>query len=158
MHPNHPLLHRPSFRCAVDTLSQGIAEPPNVPTQYNGWVESVHPFFYNGEDYISDGKSLIPISTHVAAFQLLMALSIGTTLQIRGRRYSHNPKNFFHSAVHLSNRVSGSVSLPSQQSILLVVVQYIIALSTRVDVTSGLSHILLWRTLWTSEFTEKQAL
>lgn len=42
------------------------------------------------------------------------------------RRYSHNPKIFFHSAIDLSNRVFGSVSLPSLQSILLVVVHSLI--------------------------------
>ncbi|OBT73694.1 hypothetical protein VF21_06213 [Pseudogymnoascus sp. 05NY08] len=76
MHPNHPLLHRPSFRCTVDALYQGIAEPSDAPLQHNGWAASVQPFSYNGEDYISEGKRLIPISAHIAAFQLLMALSM----------------------------------------------------------------------------------
>lgn len=73
-----------------------------------------------------EGKRFIPISAHVAAFQLLMALSIGATLQIRSRRYSHYPKIFFQSAIDLSSRVFGNISLPSLQSILLVVVHSLI--------------------------------
>lgn len=126
MHPNHPFLHRPSFNCAVNALYQCTEEP--VPTTYqrNGWPASVHPFSFNGEDYISNGQSLVPISVHIAAFQLLMALSIGATLQIRSRRYSHNPKIFFNAAMGMSSRVFGSISLPVLQCVLLVIVHSLI--------------------------------
>jgi hypothetical protein len=126
MFPNHPFLHRPSFKCVVDALYDYIAEPTHSSAQNNGWSSSVKPFPYNGEEDISGSQKTIPISIHVAAFQLLLALSIGATLQIRSRRYSHNPKIFFQAATSLSNHVFGTISLPILQSILLVVVHSLI--------------------------------
>ena len=110
----------------MDALYECLAVSVKASSQHNGWPASVQSFSYNGEDYISQGLKIIPISAHVAAFQLLIALSVGATLQIRSRRYSHDPKIFFHSAISLSNCVFGSISLPSLQSILLVIVHSLV--------------------------------
>ncbi|KAH8592216.1 fungal-specific transcription factor domain-containing protein [Bisporella sp. PMI_857] len=127
MHPNHPFLHRPSFNYMINTLYQCIAATEiTASSKHNGWCANVEPFPYNGEEYLSEGQKRIPISAHIAAFQLLMALSIGATLQIRGRRYSHDPKLFFNSAIGLSSHVFGSISLPALQCILLVIVHGLI--------------------------------
>ncbi|RDW61670.1 hypothetical protein BP5796_11562 [Coleophoma crateriformis] len=126
MHPNHPFLHRPSFTCAVDALYHCAAAPEKASFQYNGWPTNIPPFPYNGEEYILQGQKLITISAHVAAFQLLIALSIGATLQIRSRKYTHNPKAFFNSAISISNHVFDSISLPVLQAVLLTIVHSLI--------------------------------
>ncbi|CZR52007.1 uncharacterized protein PAC_01884 [Phialocephala subalpina] len=126
MHPNHPFLHRPSFDNIVDALYQCVLNPPDTPIQYNGWPSTVAPFDYNGEEHISPGRQLIPISAHVAAFQYFVALSIGATLQIRSRKYSHNPEKFFNSAISLSTHVFGTISLPVLQAVLLLIVHSLI--------------------------------
>jgi hypothetical protein len=125
MHPNHPFLHRPSIEKIVDALYQCASSPSDTPIQYNGWPSNVEPFEYNGEECSGPGR-LIPISAHVAAFQLLITLSIGATVQIRNRKYSHNPGLFFNSAISLSKHVFGTISLPVLQAILLLIVHSLI--------------------------------
>ena len=110
----------------MEALYQCVAASTLAPYQQNGWPANLQPFSYNGEEFVPEDPKPIPISAHIAAFQLLMALSIGATLQIRGRRYSHNPKIFFNSAINLSTHVFGSISLPVLQSILLVIVHSLI--------------------------------
>jgi hypothetical protein len=126
MHPNHPFLHRPSFNSAVDALYQCVAVSAVASPQHNGWPASLQPFPYNGEESISQGQPHTLISPHVAAFHVFIALSIGATLEIRSRRYSHNPNFFFSSAISLSTRVFGSISLPVLQAVLLVIVHSLI--------------------------------
>ncbi|PVH85582.1 hypothetical protein DL98DRAFT_48820 [Cadophora sp. DSE1049] len=125
-HPNHPFLHRPSFETIVDALYQCVSCPVETPIQYNGWPSTVQPFAYNGEEHTYRGNRVIPISAHVAAFQLLVALSIGATLQIRKKKYSHSPGTFFNSAISLSKNVFGSISIPVLQSVLLLIVHSLI--------------------------------
>lgn len=62
----------------------------------------------------------------MAAFQLFVALSIGATLQIRKRKYNHNPSTFFKSAISLSKHVFGTISMPVLQSVLLLIVHSLI--------------------------------
>ena len=125
-HPNHPFLHRPSFERIVDALYQCISCTAETPIQYNGWPSTVQPFAYNGEEHTYRRNRVIPISAHVAAFQLLVALSIGATLQIRKKKYSHSPGAFFTSAISLSKNVFGSISIPVLQSVLLLIVHSLI--------------------------------
>ena len=120
MHPNHPFIHRQSFENVVDSLYQCASNQLTSPIQYNGWPSTIDAFDYNGEEYLSHGHRLIPISAHVAAFQLFIALSIGATLQIRRRKYTHDPTIFFKSAISLSEHVFGTISLPVLQSSLAV--------------------------------------
>jgi hypothetical protein len=122
MHPNHPFLHRPSFDGVVDALYECMVAPKDSPIQYNGWPTAVLPFTYNGEEHMSHGRKLIPVSAHVAAFQLFLVLSIGATLQIRRRKYNHNPATFFRAAVGISDHVFGIISLPVLQAILLLII------------------------------------
>ncbi|KAK0121939.1 hypothetical protein ONS95_010213 [Cadophora gregata] len=126
MHPNHPFLHYPSFNSAVHALYQCVEGPTPTSFQANGWPASAQPFPYNGEEDMSGGSRQFSISVYIGAFQLLMALSIGATLQIRRQRYSHNPKTFFNTATNLSNHVFGNISLPVLQCVLLVVVHGLI--------------------------------
>ena len=126
MHPNHPFIHRPSFEKVVDSLYQCASNRLNSLIQYNGWPSTIDAFDYNGEEYVSYGHRLMPISAHVAAFQLLIALSIGATLQIRSRKYTHNPTIFFKSAISLAEHVFGTISLPVLQAVLLLILHSLI--------------------------------
>jgi hypothetical protein len=126
MHPNHPFLHRPSFGKIVNALYECAATPPDSPIQYNGWPATVASFSCNGEEHILQGRNMIPIPVHVGAFQLLLIMSIGATLQIRKRQYQHNPGTFFRSAISLSNHVFGSISIPTLQAVLLLLLHGLI--------------------------------
>ncbi len=98
-------------------------------------------FDYNGEEHVSNGRILIPIPVHVAAFQLLLVLSIGATLQIRRRLYHHDPESFFNSAMTLSKYVFNSISLSSLQAILILLVYSLVGPS-RHDIWT-LSHLVM---------------
>ncbi|KAH8807396.1 fungal-specific transcription factor domain-containing protein [Xylogone sp. PMI_703] len=126
LHPNHPFLHRPSFDWMVNSLYICAASETRCPLQHNGWPADLQAFDCNGEEHISNGRKLIPTPVHVAAFQVFLALSIGATLQIRRRAYFHNPGTFFNSAMSLSNYVFNSISLPSLQAILLLLVHSLV--------------------------------
>lgn len=106
----------------VDALYICAATEPRSQLQHNGWPATVEAFDCNGEEHFSNGRKLIPIPVHVAAFQLLLVLTIGSTLQIRRRQYHHNPEMFFSSAMSLSNHVFDGISLPSLQAMLLLLV------------------------------------
>lgn len=122
MHPNHPFLHRPSFMRAVRALYQCLDELTPASSQPNGWPAHSQSFTVDDEEHITEGTGQLAISVHAGAFQLLMALSMGAILQIRSRKYSHDPKTFFNAAMGMSSHVFGNISLPILQCILLVVV------------------------------------
>ena len=125
----------------VDALYMCAATEQSSPLQHNGWPEIVEAFDYNGEEHMSNGRILIPIPVQVAAFQLLLVLSIGATLQIRRRLYHHDPELFFNSAMTLSKYVFNNISLPSLQAILILLV-YTLVGPSRHDVWT-LSHIAM---------------
>lgn len=110
----------------IDSLYICAASEPRCLLQHNGWPVTVQPFDYNGEEHISNGRKLIPIPVHVAAFQLFLVLSIGAILQIRRRLYYHVPGRFFSSALSLSNHVFSGTSLPSLQALLLLLVHSLV--------------------------------
>jgi hypothetical protein len=110
----------------VDALYICASTELRCPLQHNGWPATIQPFNCNGEEHVSNGHKLIPIPVHVAAFQLLLVLSVGATLQIRRRLYYHNPGMFLNSALSLSNRVFNSISLPSLQAMLLLLVHSLV--------------------------------
>ena len=104
----------------VDNLYKCVESLPNCRIQYNGWPADIIPFTYNGDEHYCGHRPLVPISAHVAAFQLLIALSIGATLQIRARKYTHNPNTLFKSAISLAQHVFDGISLPILQAVLLL--------------------------------------
>lgn len=110
----------------VDALYVCAATEPRSLLQHNGWPATARAFDYNGEEQVSNGRKLIPIPVHVAAFQLLLVLGIGATLQIRRRLYHHNPEAFFNSALAFSGQIFNSISLPSLQAILLLLVRSLV--------------------------------
>jgi hypothetical protein len=110
----------------VDALYVCAATGPCPLLQHNGWPATVQPFDCNGEEHISNGRKLIPIPVDVATFQLLVVLSIGANLQIRRRLYHHNPGTFHSSGMLLSDQVLNSISLPSLQAILLLLVHSLV--------------------------------
>lgn len=125
----------------VDALYTCAATEPPFLLQHNGWPESVKAFEYNGEEHVSNGHKLIPVPVHVAAFELLLVLSIGATLQTRRRLYHHNPETFSNSAMSLSKYVFNSISLPSLQAILLLLVHSLVGPSGN-DIWT-LSHLAM---------------
>lgn len=110
----------------VDALYICAATEPPLLLQHNGWPQTVKAFDCNGEEHVSNGRKLIPVPVHVAAFQLLLVLSIGATLRIRRRLYHHDPEMFFSSAMSLSNHVFKGISLPSLQAILVLLVHSLV--------------------------------
>jgi hypothetical protein len=110
----------------VDALYICAATEPYSLLQHNGWPDTLQSFDYNGEQHISNGRNLIPIPVEVATFQLFLVLSIGANLQIRRRMYRHNPETFFNSAMSLSDRVLSTITLPSLQATLLLLVHSLV--------------------------------
>lgn len=125
----------------VDALYTCATTEPPFLLQHNGWPETVNTFDCNGEEHVSNGRRLVPIPVHVAAFQLLLVLSIGATLQIRRRSYHHDPETFLNSALSLSKYVFNNISLPSLQAILLLLVHSLVGPSGN-DIWT-LSHLAM---------------
>ena len=126
VHPNHPFLHRPTFDWMVNALYACAATEPPLLLQHNGWPKGVEAFDCNGEEHAANGRKLIPIPVHTAAFQLLLVLSIGAMLRTRRRLYQHDPEKFVDSAASLSKHVFSSISLSSLQATLILLVHSLV--------------------------------
>ncbi|KAL3425440.1 aconitate hydratase [Phlyctema vagabunda] len=122
MHPIHPFLHQPSFRCMIDALYECKEAPADCSIQHNGWPAEMKTFSVNGEEHVSGGLHMVSITSHAAAFQLFVALSIGATLQIRHRIYGNDPGALFRAATFISAHVFNIVSLLIVQCVLLLIV------------------------------------
>jgi hypothetical protein len=110
----------------VDALYMCAATGPFSLLQHNGWPATLQAFDCNGEQHVSNGRKLFSIPVDVATFQLFLVLSTGANLQIRRRLYYHNPETFFSSAMSLSNLVLSTISLPSLQAVLLLLVHSLV--------------------------------
>lgn len=122
VHVDHPFLHPYSLLKAVEALYKCAAADLSADIGYNGWVDSVPPFAYNGEFDVSRTSQCTPISIFTATFHVFMVFTLAATVRTRQRTYDFAPNQFYRIAMSASQHCFSSTSVPSLQATLLLAV------------------------------------
>lgn len=122
VHVDHPFIHPASLLSALAALYECAAAERTTPIGFNGWVESVAAFSYNGEFEQSRGVSVTPISIFTATFHLFMAFTLAATIRMRERLYDFAPNQFYKVAMSVSQECFSDTSIPTLQATLLLAV------------------------------------
>lgn len=122
VHIDHPFLHPHSLLKAVEALYECAAADGSAEIGYNGWVDAVQPFTYNGEFDVSRNGQSTPISIFTATFHVFMVFTLAATVRTRQRTYDFAPNQFYRIAMSAGQHCFSSTSISSLQATLLLAV------------------------------------
>ena len=127
IHPEHPVIHPPSFMSALEALYFCTEVQNDAEITVNGWPESMKSFYFNGEIGTVADRTHPPITIHTAAFHVFMVLNLAATMRTRARDFEFAPAQFYRAAMAVSQECFSGTSLPSLQGVLLLTIHTLLA-------------------------------
>ncbi|KAF2011517.1 hypothetical protein BU24DRAFT_282921 [Aaosphaeria arxii CBS 175.79] len=122
IHIDHPFLHVESVVNAVEALYHCAASDVSADVGYNGWVDSLPPFTYNGEYEVFRGSNCTPVSIFTATFHVFMIFAIAATVRTRQKSFDFAPNQFYRVAMSAGQHCFSHTSMASLQATLLLAV------------------------------------
>lgn len=127
IHPEHPVIHGPSFMSAFEALYHCAEAPIDAEIMVSGWLEGKKAFSYNGEMVVAADESHTPITIYTAIFHVFMVLNLAATMRTREKDFEFAPARFYRVAMSVSQECFSGISLASLQGVLLLTIHTLLA-------------------------------